>query len=64
MAALDGLPAFPQRTTWNVARPRALVKRMGARKAPGLEKRYAAELAALPDELLSWLCELFDLVEE
>eukprot|EP00974_Lingulodinium_polyedra_P054735 5266945-Lingulodinium_polyedra.AAC.1 len=64
MAALDGLPAFPHRAAWNVARLRALIKRMGTRKVPGLDGRYAAELAALPDELLSWLCELFDLVEE
>eukprot|EP00974_Lingulodinium_polyedra_P063166 6096943-Lingulodinium_polyedra.AAC.1 len=37
---------------------------MGTRKVPGLDGRYASELAALPDELLGWVCELFDLVEE
>eukprot|EP00974_Lingulodinium_polyedra_P008710 832961-Lingulodinium_polyedra.AAC.1 len=37
---------------------------MGTRKMPGLGARRAAELAALPDELLQWVCQLFELVEE
>eukprot|EP00974_Lingulodinium_polyedra_P021121 2040169-Lingulodinium_polyedra.AAC.1 len=65
MAALGALPVFPQRARWNVARLRAIVKRVGAREVPGLDdRRYAAELAVLPDELLEWVRRLFDLVEE
>eukprot|EP00974_Lingulodinium_polyedra_P132897 11223578-Lingulodinium_polyedra.AAC.1 len=37
---------------------------MGARKVPGLDNRFAAEFAALPDELLEWVCRIFDLVED
>eukprot|EP00974_Lingulodinium_polyedra_P031005 2984048-Lingulodinium_polyedra.AAC.1 len=61
MVALGALPAFPRRTQWNVAPLRAIIKRMGARKVPGLDHRYAAELAALPVELLEWVCHIFDL---
>eukprot|EP00974_Lingulodinium_polyedra_P076390 7392655-Lingulodinium_polyedra.AAC.1 len=36
---------------------------MGRRKRPGLDGRYAGELALLPDELLQMLADIFDAIE-
>eukprot|EP00974_Lingulodinium_polyedra_P059968 5779651-Lingulodinium_polyedra.AAC.1 len=37
---------------------------MGRRKKPGLDGRYAGELALLPDELLALLAEVLDAMED
>eukprot|EP00974_Lingulodinium_polyedra_P040961 3936599-Lingulodinium_polyedra.AAC.1 len=63
MAALDGLPAFPPCSRWTVPFIRALLRKMGRRKRPGLDGRYAGELALLPDELLGLLAAVLDAVE-
>eukprot|EP00974_Lingulodinium_polyedra_P122171 11181795-Lingulodinium_polyedra.AAC.1 len=36
---------------------------MGRRKRPGLDGRYAGELAFLPDEILQMLADILDAVE-
>eukprot|EP00974_Lingulodinium_polyedra_P131792 11219103-Lingulodinium_polyedra.AAC.1 len=60
MAAFDGLPAFPDRGPWAVALIRAVLRKMGRRKRPGLDGRYAGELALLPDEILALLAVVLD----
>ena len=63
LSELDSLPAFPDRVPWSIAFVRAVLKRMAVRKAPGLDAWTVAELRLLPDELLSWIVELFEHVE-
>eukprot|EP00974_Lingulodinium_polyedra_P011696 1130337-Lingulodinium_polyedra.AAC.1 len=63
MKEFDGLPGFGERTPWTVARLRAIFRRMGRKKKPGLDGRYPGELSLLPDELLQLLCRILDAVE-
>ena len=61
---LDGLPPFPERVPWSAGSVRALLRRMARRKKPGLDAWTVGELRLLPEELLQWIAELFELIED
>lgn len=59
----DGLPPFPARSPWTAGSVRAILRRMAARKKPGLDAWTVSELRLVPDALLGWIAELLEEVE-
>ena len=64
LSELDGLPQFPDRVAWTAPFIRAVLKRMPKRKAVGLDGWSVAELRLLSNELIEWMADLLEMVEQ